>query len=320
SWLPFNVNVKGVRPERVEGMIVETNFFQTLGAQPLLGRAFTDDDDDDSVIIGYGLWQRQFGGDPNLIGQKGNIEGFGTRQNILLGVMPPEFDFPPPHTEGWFPDELTPTRTDNHYLRAAARLKRGVTALQAQSDLNTVAVAFAEKSSQTTAGWEVSVVPFREFLFRSAHTALPLLLGAVGCVLLIACANVANLQLARAAARQKEIAIRLVLGAGRRRIIRQLLTESLLLTLAGSARGLLLALWLIYVARVMAPASIPRLQEVTINAQALWFTLALSILTGVLFGLAPSCQSSNPDLHHALKDSGLLATASARGRRFRQAL
>src|SRR5262249_49092500 len=270
--------VKGVRPERVEGMIVETNFFQTLGVQPLLGRAFTDDDDEDGVVIGYGLWQRQFGGDPNLIGQKVNGEDFCARQNTLVGVMPPEFDFPPPHTEVWFSYGLAPARTGNHYLRAAARLKRGVTPQQAQGELNAIERAFAEQSSQTTAGWEVSVVPFREFLFRSAHTALPLLLGAVGCVLLIACANVANLQLARAAARQKEIAIRLVLGAGRRRIIRQLLTESLLLALAGGALGLLLALWLIYVLRVMAPASIPRLQEVTVNAQALWFTLALSIL------------------------------------------
>src|SRR5262249_34824309 len=149
--------VKGVRPERVEGMIVETNFFQTLGAQPLLGRAFTDDDDDDSVIIGYCLWQRQFGGDPNLIGQKVNIEGFGTRQNILLGVMPPEFDFPPSHTEVWFSYELAPARTGNHYLRAAARLKRGVTPQQAQGELNAIGIAVAERSSQTTAGWEVSV-------------------------------------------------------------------------------------------------------------------------------------------------------------------
>jgi putative ABC transport system permease protein len=319
SWLPFNVNVKGVRPERVEGMIVENNFFQTLGAQPLLGRAFTKDDED-VVIIGYGLWQRQFGGDPYLIGQKVNVENFGERQQILLGVMPPEFDFPPPHTEVWFPYELELGRTANHYLRAAARLKRGVTAPQAQSELNTVARAMAERTSQTTAGWEVSVVPFREFLFGSAHTALPLLLGAAGCVLLIACANVANLQLARAADRQKEIAVKLALGAGRRRIIRQLLTECLLLALAGGALGLLLALWVIYVLRVMAPGSIPRLQTVTINAHALWFTMALSILTGVLFGLAPAWHSSNPDLHYALKDSGLLATASARGQRYRRAM
>src|SRR5262245_15452345 len=153
SWLPFNVNVKGVRPERVEGMIDETNFYQTLGVQPLLGRAFTDDDDEDCVVIGYGLWQRQFGGDPNLIGQKVNVEGFDARQNILLGVMPPEFDFPPPHTEVWFSYELEPKRTENHYLRAAARLKRGVRPQQAQSELNTVARAVAGQTSQTTAGW-----------------------------------------------------------------------------------------------------------------------------------------------------------------------
>ena len=318
AWLPFNVNVKGTQPERVEGMIVETTFFPTLGVQPLLGRAF-DKEDEGAVIISYGLWQRQFGGDPNLIGQKVNVENFGERQQILLGVMPPEFDFPP-RTEVWFPYVLVPGGTSNHYLRAVARLKRGVTIPQAQAELNAIVRALADQSQRTDAGLEVSVVPFREYLFGSADTALPLLLGAVGCVLLIACTNVANLQLARAAARQREIAVRLALGAGRWRIIRQLLTESLLLALAGGALGLLLALWVIDVLRVAGPSSIPRLQEVAINAPALWFTLGLSILTGILFGLAPAWQSANPDLHHALKNSSLLATPSARGRRFRKAL
>ena len=163
-------------------------------------------------------------------------------------------------------------------------------------------------------------MPFREYLFGSAHIALPLLLGAVGCVLLIACTNVANLQLARAAARQREIAIKLALGAGRWRIIRQLLTESLFLALSGGALGLLLALWVVDVLRVASPSSIPRLQDVAINSQALWFTLGLSILSGILFGLAPAWQSSSPDLHHALTNSGLFVTASARGQRFRQAV
>src|SRR5262249_16000989 len=159
--------------------------------------------------------------------------------------MPPEFDFPPPRTEVWAPYELEPIRTGNHYLRAIARLKRGVTPPQIQAELNAIARAVAERSSQKNAGWEVSVGPFREFLFGSARGGWPLLLGAVGCVLLMACTNVANLQLARAAARQKEIAVRLALGAARWRIIRQLLAESLLLALAGGASGLLLAMWLI---------------------------------------------------------------------------
>jgi putative ABC transport system permease protein len=318
AWFPFNVNVKGVQPERVEGMIVETTFFQALGVQPLLGRAF-DKEDEGVVIISYGLWLRQFGGDPNLIGRKVKIENFGERQQTLLGVMPPEFDFPP-RTEVWFPYVLDPGRTSNRYLRAIARLKRGVTLPQARAELNAIARALDDQSPQAIAGLEVSVMPFREYLFGSAHTALPLLLGAVGCVLLIACSSLANLQLARAAARQREIAVRLALGAGRWRIIRQLLTETLLLALAGGALGLLLALWVIDVLRVGGPSSIPRLQEVTINTQALWFTLGLSILTGILFGLAPALQSSNPDLHSALKHSGLQATASARGRRLRQAL
>ena len=231
AWLPFNVNVRGTQPERVEGMIVETTFFQTLGVQPLLGRGF-DDKDEGVVIISHGLWQRQFGGDPNLIGQKVNIENFGERQQILIGVMPAGFDFPP-RTEVWFPFVLNPGGTSNHYLRAIARLKRGVTLPQAQDELNAIARALADQSPKTNEGLEVSVTPFREYLFGTAQTALPLLLGAVACVLLIACSNVANLQLARATARQREIAVRLALGARRWRIIRQLLTESLLLSFIG---------------------------------------------------------------------------------------
>jgi len=176
SWLPFNVNVKGVRPERVEGMIVETNFFQTLGAQPLLGHAFTDGADDDGVIIGYDLWQRQFGGAPNLNGQKVNVEGFGARQNILLGVMPPEFDFPPLHTEVWFSYKRAPARTGNHYLRAAARLKRGVTPQQAQSELNTVARAsganFADNRGMGSLSRSVPRISLQERAYRITVAAL----------------------------------------------------------------------------------------------------------------------------------------------------
>ncbi len=315
SWTIGGVHVRGMDLERVEGMSVSSNFFQTLGVGPLLGRAF-DKDDNDGVVISYGLWHRQFGGDPKLIGKEININN---DQEILLGVMPPEFDFPP-RTEIWLPYDLVRGRGGNHYMRAIARLKPGVTLPQAQAELNTIARALAEESPQTNMGWEISSVPFREYLFGSTRIALPLLLGAVGCVLLIACTNVANLQLARATARQKEIAIKLALGAERWRIIRQLLTESWLLALLGGALGLLLAMWVINALRVMGPSSIPRLSEVAINAQSLLFTLALSILTGVLFGLAPAWRSSNPDLHYMLKDSGLPATASWWGWRFRQAL
>jgi putative ABC transport system permease protein len=322
AWMPMTAIVTGKQPERMVGGSVELNFFQTLGVQPLLGRVFTkkDDEEDDVVLIGYDLWQRQFGGDPNVIGQKVNIENFDGGKKLLLGVMPPGFAFPP-RAEVWTPLEIGESAgTGNRFLRAIARLKPGVTATQAHAELTAIAQATAAQTGHISTGWEVTPMPLREFLFGSVDTALPLLFGAVACVLLIACTNVANLQLARAAARQKEIAVRRAVGAGRGRIVRQLLTESLLLALAGGALGLLLARGLLSVLRVLGPSSLSQLQAVTLDARALWFTLGLALVTGVLFGLAPAWQSSNPDLQHTLKDSGQLATTSVRGRRLRQSL
>lgn len=325
AWDTSPINLSGTgRPERLEGVSVTTNFFQTLGAQPLLGHDFSPEDGSPSsnrVIIGYGLWRRQFGGDPGVIGRRISLGG-DTDRSIVVGVMPAGFDFPQ-RAELWMPYDIDPADTPRggyRNERVFGRLKRGVTIQQAQSEIHSIAQNLARQYPDTNSGWDVRLVSFREYLFGSATVALPLLLGAVGLVLLIACTNVANLQLARAAARRKEIAVRLALGATRARIIKQLLTEGMLLALAGGALALLLAEWGVYALRAVGPESMPRLTEAAINAQALEFTAFLSILTGVIFGLVPALQASRPDLNEALKDAGRSNTTTPHRNRLRMLL
>ncbi|MEJ7710003.1 MAG: ABC transporter permease [Pyrinomonadaceae bacterium] len=218
SWdtLPVNL-LGGSSPERFESLYVTTNFFQTLGVEPLLGHNFTPEGEarnSTSVIISYGLWQRQFGGTPDVIGRKINLglPADQTPTGIIIGVMPAELNFPA-RTDLWtsFDYARAPKRGGTHYSRTIARLKPSATIEQAQAEVDTITQNQAQLYPDTNAGWEMTVVPFREHLFGSARVALPLLFGAVGFVLLIACTNIANLQLARAAARQKEIAVRLAL-------------------------------------------------------------------------------------------------------------
>ncbi|MFN2455437.1 MAG: ABC transporter permease [Pyrinomonadaceae bacterium] len=325
SWVTAPLNLSGTgRPERLEGMTVSTNFFQTLGVQPLLGRGFSSEDasvNSNSVIIGYGLWRRQFGGDPNLIGRKISLGG-DADVSIVVGIMPAGFDFPQ-RAEVWMPYEIDPANTSRggyRNERAFARLKRGVTIQQAQAELHAIAQNLARQYPNTNAGWDVTLVSLREYLFGGAKIGLPLLFGAACFVLLIACTNVANLQLARAAVRQREIAIRLALGAGRARIIRQLLTESLLLAVLGGALGLLLAAWMIDALRSLGPDSLPRLKEATLNAPVLWFTALVSILTGLIFGLVPAWQAARTDLNESLKDGGMSNTNAPHRNRLRMAL
>ncbi|MDQ3648959.1 MAG: ABC transporter permease [Acidobacteriota bacterium] len=325
SWGTVPLNLSGATsPERVESIYVTTDFFQTLGVRPALGRDFSSSDgtanNDGVVIISYGLWQRQFGGAHDVIGRKIKL-GRGadeTPTSVVVGVMPAELSFPA-RVDLWTAyehDRADAERGGAHNNRTIARLKPGVTIQQAQAEINVIAQTQARLYPDTNAGWEVDVVPFREHLFGSASVALPLLFGAVGCVLLIACTNVANLQLARAASRQKEIAVRLALGAGRARIIRQLLVESLILAVAGGAVGVLLAMWGVEGLRALGPDSLPRIQEAMINAQALGFTAALSVLTSVLFGLMPAWQASQSDVNQALKNTGRSGTIAPQRNRF----
>ncbi|MBO0862667.1 MAG: ABC transporter permease [Chloracidobacterium sp.] len=329
SWgtIAVNISNSGVgAPERVESIWATTNFLQTLGAQPMLGRDFTAGDGEKTgaaVIISHGLWRRRFGADPGVIGRKiklGLPRDMMQAVGVIVGVMPPEFQFPPrvevwmayQHEGGW--------RGGSHNERTIARLKPGLTIAQAQAEISVIARNEAQQYPDTNAGWGITVTPFRDYLFGSANVALPLLLGAIGFVLLLACANIANMQLSRAAARAPEIAVRLAVGASRARIIRQLLTESLLLSVAGGAVGWLLALGGLELLRALGPDSIPRLKDAALDSQAIGFTGALSAFTCLLFGLAPAWKASGPDLQSALKNIGRTSAGAPGRRRIHSAL
>ena len=324
AWGTLPLNLYGaLAPERVEGVYVTTNFFQTLGVVPVLGRDFTEaEGHENSAIISYGLWQRQFGGDTSVIGRKVNL---GTRENqssTIVGVMPAELDFPQRADlfMTWAIDRADTPRGGSHNSRTIARLKPNVTVEQAQFEIGELARRQAEQFPDTNAGWDVAVVPFREYLFGSAQTALPMLFGAVVFVLLIACANVTNLQLGRTLSRRKEIAIRLALGAGRWRIVRQSLTESLLLAISGSCLGLLLAQWGLVALRALGPESVPRLRTASINASVLEFGVGVTLLTAIIVGLVPALQASRSDVQAALKDGNSLGTTPRRSNQFRRSL
>jgi predicted permease len=299
------------------------SLFTTLGARPLLGRALLPEEDrkqgNRAVVLGYGLWQRHFGGDSNVIGRTLTVDTYGRRDYTIVGVMPPGFGLPS-RCElwlplGWMGVSLTERRSA-HWHNVIARLKPGVTLAQAQAEMNVIQGRLARAHPGETIGSEVAVVPLLDqALGRNLRTALMVLWGVVAGVLLIACANVANLMLARAASRQKEIALRAALGAGRWRVIRQLLTESLVLASIGGALGVLAGWGGLRLFVAAAPGNIPRLEEVTLDATALLFTAGVALVTGVLFGAAPALQFSRPDLNETLKEGSLgSSTGTAAGR------
>jgi putative ABC transport system permease protein len=325
SWGTYPINLlSGSKPERIESVYVTTNFFQMLGVKPMFGRDFIPEDGREtahSVIISYSLWQRQFGGDPAVIGRKIILAWNRQGPVTIIGVLPPESQFPPRiELFDTYNYDRNYGRGGSHNDRVIARLKPGVTVAQAQSELSAIARRAAQQFPDTNKGWDVVVTPFRQYLFGGAETALPLLLGVVGFVLLIACANVANFQLARASGRTSEIAVRMALGASAWRIVRQLLMENLILAGLGGACGILLAWWGVWGLRVLGPDSVPRLRDATINIQTLWFTAALVALTGVLCGIAPALQSSKLNLNETLKDAGNSRTVASSRQWFRGAL
>ncbi len=318
----------GDTPEHVDGAKVSVNLFSLLRAQPMLGSDFNLDHakpgNDRAVILGHSLWQRRFGSDANIVGRQIQIDG---QQFIVQGVMGPGFVFPKDvglpnyfsfaKTEMWLPIALTPQQRANrgsHHLAVVARLKPGATLDQAQSQLAGIARRVEEQNPEDSKDWGTSVNLVHEQVVGASRRAILILLGAVGFVLLIACANVANLLLARSTSRQREIAIRTAVGAGRARIVRQLLTESLLLSLAGGAVGVILASWGVRLLLLFGADRLPRIAEIQVDNRVLWFTFAISLLTGLLFGLVPALQVSKTDLNESLKESG----RSAMGGRHRQ--
>src|SRR6266480_549317 len=318
--ISFNLTSAG-EPERIDGHRVSANLFSLLGINPQLGRAFLPEEDQPGanhvVIMSHGLWQRQFGADPAIIGKPINLNG---ESFTVVGVMPRGFQFPRRADQLWIPiafDTTEARERGNHYLQVIARLKPGITLERTQAEMTTIAGRLEQQYTKTNTSIGAVVTPLHEHVVGDIKPALLILLGAVAFVLLIACANVANVLLARAAVRQKEIALRLALGAGRARLIRQFLTESVLLAVLGGGVGLLLSIVGLSVLRRFIPPNISQAQAITIDAKVLIFTVLVSLATGLIFGLAPAMQAANFNLNETLKESGRDSGAGSRGNRIR---
>ena len=305
----------GGEPERMAGARITANLFSLVGVTPLVGRGFTADEDRPNgprvLLLGYDLWQRRFGGRPGVVGKTVVVNDL---PHEIVGVMPRDFRFPPPIvlesslTEPpagfWVPlaYDLADGQRGAHHITALGRLAPGATAEQAENEMRGIAARLARAYPDTNAGWDVTLVPLVEGVVRNVRPALLVLLGAVGFVLLQASVNVANLLMTRAVSRQREMAIRASLGAGRGRLVRQLLTENLLVALAGGAVGLLVAAWGVRTLVALAPPGLPRLDEVGLNPRVLLFTLVVSAAAGLLFGLVPALQVRPARLSEWLRD------------------
>ena len=325
TWRGFNLTDEG-EPEKVEAQGVTANFFTLLGVKPELGRVFTGEEDQPGrnkvALVSYGLWQRRFGGDPALIGKEILLDG---QKHMVIGVMPPGFQFLSKEVSLWVPAAFSPQELANrgsHYLTVVARLKPEVALQEARADVAAITQRINRDNPVSWSGFELGsvVISLREQLAGDVRPALIVLLVAVGFVLLIACANIANLLLARGAARFREVAVRTALGAGRWRIMRQLLTESVSLAVAGGLAGLLFAWSSFSFLKQIIPDNMALNAGVRIDARIFGFTLLLSLLTGIVFGLAPALQAAKIDLNEALKQGGGRSGTGAGHRRLRGAL
>jgi putative ABC transport system permease protein len=301
---------------------VTSDFFKVLKVQPILGRSLIPEDEqvgrDHVVVLSHRLWQRRFGASPNIVGQTIQLDA---TPYTVVGVLPPGFEFSIPDFFGrkdlWVPAILPNDERSHNYISVLARLKPGVTLRMAQADLDTITARLTAEYSHDMPGFGTRLVPLHEQIVGDIRPVLLILFGAVGFVLLISCANVANLQLARASTRQKEIAVRAALGASRGRLVRQLLTESMLLAVIGGALGLLIGSWGIKLLTGLQPASLLPVTNVTIDFTVLGYSLVLSVITGILFGFAPALQSKPTHLSESLKEGGRSSAGGDSGRHIR---
>ena len=318
--ISFNLTGTG-EPERIDGQRVSGTLFQLLGVEPQLGRAFLPEEDRTGanrvVILSHGLWERRFGSDPTIIGRPINLDG---QSFTVVGVMRRGFQFPSRTDQLWVPIAFSAKEAGqrgNHYLEVIARMKPGISLEQAQAEMTTIATRLQQQYPQTNTSIGAVITPLHEHVVGNIKPALLILLGAVAFVLLIACANVANLLLARAAVRQKEIALRLALGASRSRMTRQFLTESVLLSALGGGVGLVLAIVGLDLLKRFIPPNISQVQAIGIDTKVLLFTILVSIATGLLFGLAPAVQMATSNLNNTLKEGGRDSAAGHHGNRIR---
>jgi putative ABC transport system permease protein len=322
-----NLTPPGGEPERVEASLVTPELFSIMKVPPQAGRVFVSEEaqngHDDVVIISDELWRRRFGADPAVVGRTVLLNG---RNHTIIGIMPTGFEFPLRTALWkplWFPaDQYDQQRRGNRGIEVIGRLKPGISLSTAQAELDNLAAQLTSQYPRNyeSRGWKIGVVALLDDYVGAARQALLILLGAVTFVMLIACANVANLSLSRAMARRQELAVRMALGAGRWRVVRQLLTESMLLSLLGGTAGLLLAGWGAGFLLRFAPPDLPRIAEIKVDGVVLSFTLVISQLSGIVFGLIPALSASNPDLNETLKEAGRSMSGGASRQRMRNIL